>query len=312
MDPRSLVPDLDPLEDRQPRLLVRAEATAVHQLLLQRRPEALHHRVVVAVAGPAHALRHAVILEEVAALPAGVLHAPVGVVHQPARRVPACDRHAQRVERHQGVQRVGHAPADDAAAPGVHHAGEVQEALVRRDVGNVAQPLPVRAGGGEVATEQVRRGTVDMAALRRRRAPLPRGFRPYSVLLHDPRHGVAVRGHAEAGKLVSDLRRAVDPARFRVDAHHRILNRKPPHLPCRDRRLQEAVVAAGTHLEQPARHAHRARTGQLVPDEGVLHGCSRAKYAAVVSTGQCNTSSGQMTPTKGGLHGIGTILAADT
>jgi|GEM_PF-3447214 len=32
-----MVLDLDPLEDRQPRLLVRAEATAVHQLLRQRR-----------------------------------------------------------------------------------------------------------------------------------------------------------------------------------------------------------------------------------------------------------------------------------
>jgi len=32
----------------------------------------------------------------------------------------------------------------------------------------------------------------------------------------------------------------------------------------------------------------------------------------MVSTGHCNTSSGQMTPTKGGLHGIGTILEADT
>ena len=40
------------------------------------------------------------LLEEIAALPAGILHAPVGVVHQPARRVPACHRHAQRVERH--------------------------------------------------------------------------------------------------------------------------------------------------------------------------------------------------------------------
>jgi hypothetical protein len=32
----------------------------------------------------------------------------------------------------------------------------------------------------------------------------------------------------------------------------------------------------------------------------------------VVSTGHCNTTSGQMTATKGGLHGIGTILEADT
>jgi hypothetical protein len=67
------------------------------------------------------------------------------------------------------------------------------------------------AAGGKVALEQVQRGSVVMAALHRRRAPLPCRFRPYSMLLHDPRHGVAVRGLAQAGKLVRDLRRTVDP-----------------------------------------------------------------------------------------------------
>lgn len=35
------------------------------------------------------------------------------------------------------------------------------------------------------------------------------------------------------------------------------------------------------------------------------------KEREAVSTSHCNPSSGQMTPTKGGWHGIGTILAGD-
>ena len=99
MDPRSLVPDLDPLEDRQPGFRMAAEGPAVHQFLLQDRPEALHHRVVVAVARPAHALLHPERREHRPALAARVLHAAVGVVHEPPRRSPPRHRHPQRIEK---------------------------------------------------------------------------------------------------------------------------------------------------------------------------------------------------------------------
>ncbi len=59
MDSDSLAPHLDPFKDCCARLVVRAEALAVDEFLLQGRPEAFHHGVVVAVAGAAHALRHA-------------------------------------------------------------------------------------------------------------------------------------------------------------------------------------------------------------------------------------------------------------
>ena len=44
--------------------MVRAKALAVDDFLLQVRPEAFHHGVVVAVAGTAHALRHAMLFEK--------------------------------------------------------------------------------------------------------------------------------------------------------------------------------------------------------------------------------------------------------
>jgi hypothetical protein len=58
---------------------------------------ALHHRVVVAVAGPARALPHAPDLhgglEQLATVAVGVLDAAVGVVHEAIRRVSPADRH---------------------------------------------------------------------------------------------------------------------------------------------------------------------------------------------------------------------------
>jgi hypothetical protein len=60
----SLVPHLDPFKDCCARLVVRAEALVVNELVLQGRPEAFHHEVVVTVAGTAHALRYPMLLEK--------------------------------------------------------------------------------------------------------------------------------------------------------------------------------------------------------------------------------------------------------
>ncbi len=64
----SLVPHLDPVKDYCARLVVRAEALVVNEVVLQGRPEASHNGVVVAVAGAAHALRYSMLLEKFSTL----------------------------------------------------------------------------------------------------------------------------------------------------------------------------------------------------------------------------------------------------
>jgi len=64
VDSDSLVPHLVPFKGCRTGLMVRAETLAVDEFLLQVRPEAFHHSVAVAVAGTAHALRHAMLLEK--------------------------------------------------------------------------------------------------------------------------------------------------------------------------------------------------------------------------------------------------------
>jgi hypothetical protein len=81
------------LEDRALGGLPGREAGAVDKLGLERAEEALHGRVVVAVAFAAHGLPDAVPPQHLAVGPARVLHATVAMVDQPRRRLPALDRH---------------------------------------------------------------------------------------------------------------------------------------------------------------------------------------------------------------------------
>ena len=83
MDSDSLVPHLDPFKDCRARLIVRAEALAVDEFLLQGRPEAFHHGVVIAVSRPAHAASDSELFEFEDKVMLDVLAAAIGVVQQP-------------------------------------------------------------------------------------------------------------------------------------------------------------------------------------------------------------------------------------
>ena len=63
----------------------------------------------------------------------------------------------------------GELPADDLAAVGVDHEGEEQDALPAAQVGEVGDPEPIRAGGAEVALDQV--GPAVRRGIGRRRPP---------------------------------------------------------------------------------------------------------------------------------------------
>ena len=64
-------------------------------------------------------------------------------------------RHLQRVEHELGARVGGELPADDHPAEAVEDEGQVDEALPGPEVGEIADPLLVRAGGGELALEEV-------------------------------------------------------------------------------------------------------------------------------------------------------------
>ena len=127
----------------------------MHQLLLQRPEEALHHRVVPAVPLAAHAHLQAVGPEQLLVVIASILHAPVAVVqHRPDRR--RCSRALPRARTtSSAAEVVGRRPADHPAAAQVQHRRQVQPALAGGDVGDVADPDPIDLAGLEPAIQRV-------------------------------------------------------------------------------------------------------------------------------------------------------------
>ena len=65
-------------------------------------------------------------------------------------------RHPQRVQNERGAHVAGELPADDPAAVGVDDEREEHHAFPASEVGDVGDPEPIRAGGGEVAIDEVR------------------------------------------------------------------------------------------------------------------------------------------------------------
>src|SRR3954447_21607915 len=109
----------------------------VDVLLLERGEEGLHRRVVEAVAAPAHRLLDPVPSQDLAVGLGGVLDPSATVMDQAGFRPAPLQGHDQRVHAQPGPEVVGHAPADDLARGQVLDDGQVQPALVGRQVAEI-------------------------------------------------------------------------------------------------------------------------------------------------------------------------------
>ena len=75
--------------------------------------------------------------------------------HEPLGRPLPLGRHEQGRARQLGAQMLAHRPAHHLARRQVEHRGQVEPALVRRNVADIAQPDPVGTRRLEVLPEQV-------------------------------------------------------------------------------------------------------------------------------------------------------------
>ena len=85
-----------------------------------------------------------------------VLDTAVAVEDQSLGRFAAAVGHVQRRERELGVDTVGECVAHDLFQAQVLHDGQIQPALIGRDVGDVAHPSLIRAVKREISLEQIR------------------------------------------------------------------------------------------------------------------------------------------------------------
>jgi hypothetical protein len=149
-----VVPALDEIEDRHPRLDLGLEASPVEQFAFERGKGTLAHGVVEAIADSAHRRPHPSLRTALAEGERGVLAALVGMMDH-AGCAPLRERHVQRLEHQLGAQVSLHGPANDASAERVEDHGEIEKAGPGRDVGDVGDPQPIGRRGAEVALDQV-------------------------------------------------------------------------------------------------------------------------------------------------------------
>jgi hypothetical protein len=97
---------------------------ALRQFGLQRREEALEHRVVPRIAGAAHAAHHAFLGQYGAVLVTGVLRPTVRVMPQPRMARPPGQRLTKRGEHERARQLVAHRIADDATGIEIEEHGQ--------------------------------------------------------------------------------------------------------------------------------------------------------------------------------------------
>src|SRR5713226_9589330 len=116
--PVRIVPTLDEVEDRHPRLDLSLEATAVEQLALQGGKKTLAHRVIETIAYRPHRGTHASLTATHPKRDRGVLRTLVRVMNY--RGGPALlERHVERGQHQFGAQMIFHRPAHHSAAEGV-------------------------------------------------------------------------------------------------------------------------------------------------------------------------------------------------
>ena len=123
-----VVPALDEVEDGHASLGLSPETATVQKLALQGCEETLTHRVVEAIADRTGRRANASLAAAKAKRNGGVLAALVRVVDYFGRPSPP-DRHVESLEDKFGPQVARHRPANYPSAPGIHHDGEIQEAL---------------------------------------------------------------------------------------------------------------------------------------------------------------------------------------
>src|SRR4051795_596088 len=125
-----IVKHLDVLEHRGPRLRAGAEPGLMNALRLERGEEALHGRIVQAIAASAHRGLDAMSLQHRPIRPSGVLHAAVAMMNEPPRRLAALESHDQGVDAESRLEMLRHRPAHDLARGQILDGRQVQKALI--------------------------------------------------------------------------------------------------------------------------------------------------------------------------------------
>jgi hypothetical protein len=156
VSPLAIVEDLDVLEEFPAGLLARLWPSSPRkQLRLQRAEETLHNSVVPTVAAPTHAGSEPMPGEPLAITSGGVLAAAVTVMEETRTRLAMSKGLIQGLERQFLGETVADRPADDSARAQIQQNSQIQPALLRPDIGDVACPAAVWNGNLKLSLQLV-------------------------------------------------------------------------------------------------------------------------------------------------------------
>jgi hypothetical protein len=218
---------------------------------------AFHPRVVVRIARPAHAAQQPMRRQERTRFSAGVLRTPIRVNKQPVGRPTMRHGHLERGHHQFAAQVIGHGPAHDAPTPQVHDQSQIQPALRRRHVSQVAHPDLVGATGHPCLSQTIGRDGLIVITVGSAWHEALSHLRLQTVALHEPRNTVLAARMAQRLELSGQARTAVGALRSLMQLRHRGEQSRVGLRPGRGRPRAPSVIARAAHLQDPAQQAQR-------------------------------------------------------
>jgi len=149
-----IVPAFDELKNNWARLSWCTEACAVEQFTFEGGEEAFTHGIVKTITDRAHGRADAGFAAAATKGQGSVLASMIGMVDD-ILGMALLDSHLQSLQDQLRAQVSCHGPANDPAAPGVEHDGQIEKPSPGWDIGDIRHPEFIRAAGCKVALDQI-------------------------------------------------------------------------------------------------------------------------------------------------------------
>jgi len=160
-----IVEAVDVFEEGEFDLLAGLPVVPPDQFCLQRLEEAFDGRIVVTITPPTHGHLKPVLAQKLLIVVGAVLRSAIRVMNAAWWRPSDRDGHVQSPQGKILLHAVADGPADDSPREKINDHSQIDPALPRPDIGNVARPLLVRPARCEILLQEIRRYVEGMIAV---------------------------------------------------------------------------------------------------------------------------------------------------
>jgi hypothetical protein len=153
-----IIPGFNIFKYIQAHLLLCFKLGSINQLGFERFKKTFSHRVIPAVAFPAHTLIYPIVLQQINGLFAGILNSPVRVKDHPFFKRSATIGHFDsRYDSAGSSQIIADRPTNEFTVKKINHACKIKESILAGDVSDIGDTCLHRFILFEITVQQVRR-----------------------------------------------------------------------------------------------------------------------------------------------------------